>query len=53
MPVTAGPAYNGRDGDNWSLTNGRNDVALLHPLTDELRQLVSDPTPRYGPGRAA
>ncbi|MFJ5120955.1 hypothetical protein [Kitasatospora sp. NPDC088548] len=45
--------YNGRDGDNWSLTNWRDDVALLHPMTDELRQLVTDLTARYGPGRPA
>ncbi|MFJ5068214.1 hypothetical protein ACIQC7_17660 [Kitasatospora sp. NPDC088556] len=41
-------AHNGMDGDDWSLINWRRHIALLHPMTDELRCLVDELTARYG-----
>ncbi|MFD9593147.1 hypothetical protein ACFWA9_10355 [Kitasatospora sp. NPDC059973] len=46
-------AHNGMDGDDWSLSNWGREIALLHPMTDELRRLVDDLTARYGAGTAA
>ncbi|MFD8597658.1 hypothetical protein ACFV1L_21910 [Kitasatospora sp. NPDC059646] len=41
-------AHNGQDGDDWSRINLWRHIALLHPMTDELRRLVDDLTARYG-----
>ncbi|MFE3504209.1 hypothetical protein ACFXPX_04505 [Kitasatospora sp. NPDC059146] len=40
--------HNGMDGDDWSLINWRRHIALLHPMTADLRRLVDDLTARYG-----
>ena len=42
--------HNGADGDDWLSSNHGRSIALLHPMTDELRALVADLTARYGVG---
>ncbi|MFF2548310.1 hypothetical protein ACFVUY_37935 [Kitasatospora sp. NPDC058063] len=41
-------SHNGADGDDWSAINWHRHIALLHPMTDDLRRLVADLTARYG-----
>jgi len=41
-------SHNGSDGDNWAVSNAGNTIALLNPMTEDLRRLVADLRERFG-----